>query len=78
MQFSSKQVFLGVPDNAVIQLVTSIGKSMIAKEAYLSVDHFILKFKTDIINEKCMAQRCGQLQKFEKMWGNINAALEYL
>ena len=74
VQFSSKEVFLGVPGNEVIQLVTSIGKSIITKQAYLSIDQFILNFKIDVMNEKCMAQRCGQLQKFEKVWGNINAA----
>ena len=76
VQFTSKKIFLGVPDNAIINLVTSKGKSMIVKVANLCIDQFILRFKIDIMNEKCMAQKCGKLQKFEEVWGKVNAALD--
>ena len=61
-----------------MNLVISIGKSLIAKQGHLNINHFVLRLKIDVMNEKCMAKNHRRLEYFEKVWGSIDRALEWL
>ena len=73
-----KKVFLGVPNDSVMNLVISIGKSLIAKQGHLNINQFVRRLKIDVTSEKCMARNRRRLEHFEELWGSMNRALEWL
>ena len=78
VRLCSKKIFLGVPNDSVMNLVISIGKSLITKQGQLSINQFILRLKTEVLNEKCIAKNHRRLEYFEKVWGRMSTALEGL
>ena len=52
MRLCSSKIFLGVPNDSVMNLVISIGKSLIAKQGHLNINQFVLRLKIDVMNEK--------------------------
>ena len=75
LTFTSKTIILGISDNIVLNRIISIGKSVILKNENLCVELLCYKLKIEISNERYMAQRRGDITKFEKVWGNVDRAL---
>ena len=76
--FNSKKVILGETDDYIIKRIIFVGKGIIMTSTRLCVELFIKKFKIDIANERCVAQRRGKMSVFRDTWGSIEAALETL
>ena len=75
LTFTSKTIILGISHNIVLNRIISTGKSVILKNENLSVELLCYKLKIEISNERCMAQRRGDITKFEKVWGNVDGAV---
>ena len=69
--FSSKKVILGVSDDIVVNRIISIGKSVISKYENINVQIFIIKFKIEMENEKCVSRRRGSVAQFNEIWGGL-------
>ena len=68
LRLTSNKIFLGVPNDTVMNLLIFIAKSMIAKQCHLSINQFVLRLKIEVMNEKCMAKTSKRLEKYEEVW----------